>query len=118
MSYNIVALPTFSIKLKKLAKKYKKIKYDLQELNRELSHNPRVGIALQHNCYKIRVANSSTPTGKSGGFRVVYYFVDNNNKVFLMTIYSKTQKENLSENELLELLKLNGLEKELKIRED
>jgi len=28
-----------------------------------------------------------------------------------MTIYSKTHKENLSDNELLELLKINGLDK-------
>jgi len=111
MSYNIVALPTFSIKLKKLAKKYKKIKFDLQTLQKELISNPKIGIALQYNCYKIRVANSSTPTGKSGGFRVVYYFIDTHNKVFLMSIYSKTQKENLSDNELLELLKINGLAK-------
>ncbi len=111
MNYNIVALPTFSLKLKKLAKKYKKIKFDLQELQKELSLNPKIGIVLQHNCYKIRVVNSSVPRGKSGGFRVVYYFVDENNKVFLMTIYSKTQKENLSDSELLELLKVNGLDK-------
>ncbi|PCJ21222.1 MAG: hypothetical protein COB02_01155 [Candidatus Cloacimonadota bacterium] len=110
MSYDLVALPTFSSKLKKLAKKYKKIKTDLQELQKELSLNPKAGIALQYNCYKIRVANSSTPTGKSGGFRVVYYFVDNNNKIFLMTIYSKTQKDNLPESELLKLLNIHGLD--------
>ena len=109
MSYSLVALPTFALKLKKLAKKYKRIKFDLQDLKKELSNNPKIGISLQHNCYKIRVANSSTPTGKSGGFRVVYYFVDKNEKVYLMTIYSKTQKENLSDNELLELLKMNEL---------
>lgn len=67
-----------------------------------------MGIALQNNCYKIREANSSTPTGKSGGFRMIYYFLDENNKVFLMIIYSKTKKNNLSDDELLEL---NGLEK-------
>jgi len=110
MNYNLVALATFSSKLKKLAKKYKQIKIDMKELQEELQLNPKAGIALQHSCYKIRIANSSTPTGKSGGFRVVYYFVDNNNKIFLMTIYSKTQKDNLSENELLELLKINGLD--------
>ena len=109
MIYNIVVLPTFSLKLKKLAKKYNKIKLDLQNLTKILSSNPKSGISLQYNCYKIRVANSSIPTGKSGGFRIIYYFIDNNNKIFLMTIYSKTQKENLSENELLELLKSNGL---------
>lgn len=111
MSYSLVVLPTFSIKLKKLAKKYKNIKFDLQILQEELLSNPKAGIALQRNCYKIRVANSSTSTGKSGGFRVIYYFIDNNNRIFLMSIYSKTQKENLSDNELLELLKANDLDK-------
>ncbi len=110
MNYNLVALPIFSIKLKKLAKKYKKIKIDLLELEKELILNPKSGIPLQHNCYKIRVSNSSIPAGKSGGFRVIYYFIDKNNNIFLMSIYSKTQKENLSDNELLELLKINGLE--------
>jgi mRNA-degrading endonuclease RelE of RelBE toxin-antitoxin system len=111
MSYSLVVLPTFSIKLKKLAKKYKNIKFDLQILQEELLSNPKAGIALQRNCYKIRVAYSSTSTGKSGGFRVIYYFIDNNNRIFLMSIYSKTQKENLSDNELLELLKANDLDK-------
>jgi len=110
MNYKFVVLPTFAIKLKKLAKKYKKIKIDLQDLKKELSLKPKSGIPLQHNCYKIRVPNSSIPIGKSGGFRVLYYFIDKSNNIFLMTIYSKTQKENLSDNELLELLKINGLE--------
>ena len=109
MNYKILVLPTFAIKLKKLAKKYKNIKYDLQELQKELSINPKSGISLQYNCYKIRVSNSSNKTGKSGGFRVIYYFIDSNNKVFLMSIYSKTQKKNLSDSEILELLKINGL---------
>jgi len=109
MSYSLVILPTFAIKVKKLAKKYKKIKLDLQTLQKELITNPKAAIALQHNCYKIRVANSSIPTGKSGGFRVLYYFIDHSNNIFLMTIYSKTKKENLSDSELLELLRINDL---------
>ena len=77
----------------------------------ELMENPKVGTYLQYNCYKIRMANSSTSTGKSGGFRVIYYFIDEQNNLYLMNIYSKTKKENISENELLELLKINGLDK-------
>jgi len=111
MNYSIVVLPSFFLKVKKLAKKYQKIKYDLAELNKELKNNPKAGIPLQYNCYKIRVVNSSVPTGKSGGFRVVYYIIDKNNKIYLLSIYSKTQKENLSDGELLELLKLNGLDR-------
>lgn len=111
MSYSCVVLPTFAIQLKRLAKKYRQIGTDLRELQKELVHNPKAGIALKHNCYKIRVANSSVPTGKSGGFRVVYYFVDTKNRIFLMSIYTKTQRDSISDNELLELIKANGLEK-------
>lgn len=109
MNYNIVVLPIFASKLKKLAKKYNNIKVDLQGLTQELKNNPKSGIPLSNNCYKIRVANSSIPTGKSGGFRVVYYSLDANENIYLMSIYSKTQKDTISENELIELLKINGL---------
>ena len=110
MNYNLVSLPEFAIQLKKLAKKYKKIKIDLRNLTEELEEDPKLGIALHHNCYKIRVANSSVPTGKSGGFRVIYYFLDSEHNIYLMSIYSKTQKDSISENELIELLKSNGLD--------
>jgi len=109
MSYKIIALNTFSFKLKKLSKKYKRIKLDLQALAKELKNNPKAGIPLQHNCYKIRVSNTSIPTGKSGGFRVIYYFIGENNHLYLITIHSKTQKGTLSDNQLLELLKINDL---------
>lgn len=110
MNYNIVVLPEFATQLKKLAKKYKKVKADLQNLAEVLKENPESGTVLHHSCYKIRVANSSVPTGKSGGFRVIYYFLDSHYNIYLMAIYSKTQKESISENELVELLKLNGLD--------
>jgi len=109
MSYKVVVLPEFANNLKKLAKKYKKIKNDFKGLIKELEDNPNAGIHLTNNCYKIRVSNSSIPTGKSGGFRVIYYYLDNNNNIFLMSIYSKTQQENISDSNLIEILEANGL---------
>ncbi len=110
MHFKIIPLESFKQNFKKLQKKYRNIKDDVRKLTVELQENPQAGIALQHNCYKLRVANSSVPTGKSGGFRTVYYFVDEYKSIYLMAIYSKIQKENISENELLELLKINGLD--------
>ncbi len=46
MSYKVVTLPEFVTKLKKLSKKYKKIKKDLQILNDELQKNPKAGVSL------------------------------------------------------------------------
>ena len=110
MRFSVIPLDSFKSDFKKLAKKYKNIKNDLRKLTSELENNPKAGISLQHNCYKLRVANTSIPTGKSGGFRTIYYFINKQNTIYLIGIYSKTQKENISENELLALLKLNGLD--------
>ncbi|MCF6339900.1 MAG: type II toxin-antitoxin system RelE/ParE family toxin [Sulfurimonas sp.] len=111
MSFKIKPVDGFKRDFKKLAKKHKKLDNDVRKTILELKENPKAGTALQHNCYKIRMANSSTSRGKSGGFRLIYYFIDEKNDLYLMNIYSKTQKENISDNELLELLKNNGLDK-------
>ena len=109
MNYEVKPLNSFKQNFKNLHKKYRNIKNDIKELTLKLKNNPHAGIQLQHNCYKIRVANSSVPIGKSGGFRTIYYVVSEHNTIYLIAIYSKTQKETISENELLELLKINGL---------
>jgi len=109
MNSNIISLYNFSREVKKLFKKYKKITADLQELQKILQQNPQAGIELGHSCYKIRLANSSIPTGKSGGFRVIYYYLDTQNNIYLMSIYSKTELENISDEKIIAILKENGL---------
>ena len=70
MSLKIVVTPEFAKRVKQLSKKYKNISKDLKSLYEVINKNPRSGVDLGSNCYKIRLANSSIPTGKSGGFRV------------------------------------------------
>lgn len=105
MSYNIIAVPTFRKELKKLAKKYHSLKTDLVALLESLEENPVQGISLGRNCYKIRLAISSKDKGKSGGARVITNFVIAEETVYLLSIYDKSDKENLSDKELNELLK-------------
>ena len=104
MSCKILTTPQFAKEVKKLSKKFKAIKKDLSQLIERLEENPTEGTSLGNSCYKLRVANSSIPTGKSGGFRVITYFIDNENNLYLLSIYSKTEKENISDGELLEIL--------------
>jgi len=85
--------------VKNLSKKYKNIKKDIQSLISELEINQNLGISIGNNLYKIRVANSSIPTGKSGGFRVITFVIEDDT-ITLLNIYSKTQKENLNDEEL------------------
>ena len=46
----------------------------------------------------------STPTGKSGGFRIITLVKIEKEKIILLTIYSKTEKENISDDELKSIL--------------
>ena len=55
----------------------------------ELIKNPLMGTELGNNTYKIRIKNSDNNRGKSGGYRIITYIVDENCKIYLVTIYSK-----------------------------
>lgn len=104
MSYNVIAVPTFRKELKKLAKKYYSLKTDLAVLFESLEENPLQGTSLGRNCYKIRLAISSKGKGKSGGSRVITNIVIADETVYLLSIYDKSEKENLTNKELAELL--------------
>ena len=110
MNLNIHSLETFDKDVKRLYKKYKQLPQDLKNLSLSLNTNPRIGIDLGHHCFKLRLANSSVPTGKSGGFRVVYYYFDGSENLFLITIFSKKEMENISDDKIIELVKKYGLD--------
>ncbi len=110
MSLKIVNLYSFTKNVKKLFKRYKQLPKDLKLLNKTLQENPKAGTYLGSNCYKIRIPNSSIPTGKSGGFRVVYYYYDNSKNLYLLTIFSKSDIQNISDEDILYLLKKYNLD--------
>jgi mRNA-degrading endonuclease RelE of RelBE toxin-antitoxin system len=105
MSYNIIAVPTFKKELKRLAKKYSSLKIDLPQLFESLEEEPIQGTAIGKNCYKIRISISSKGKGKSGGARIITNIVIKDETVYLLAIYNKSDKENLTDKELDELLK-------------
>lgn len=100
---NIEYSDNFLLEAKKLFKKYKLLKKDLQMFVEDVVQNRNLGTSLGHDLYKKRVQNSSIPTGKSGGFRIIIYKKIENN-IVLISIYSKTQKESLSDDELKSVL--------------
>lgn len=91
--------PRFIKDAKTLAKKYKKLSNDLEFLQKTLLENPLSGTALGNNIFKIRIPNSSIPIGKSGGFRVITYYLSEE-ILFLLTIYSKSDRESISSSEI------------------
>jgi len=94
MSYEVRVVDEFKKDVKKLLKKYRSIKTDILNLIENLEEDYNIGINLGSNLYKIRVKNSDIG-GKSGGYRVIYYTKLTNGRIYLLTIFSKTQKENI-----------------------
>jgi hypothetical protein len=64
-----------------------------------LAANPAAGdeIAGTGGCRKVRVAGGGK--GKSGGYRVITFFTGESLPVFLVTVFAKAERANLSRSE-------------------
>jgi mRNA-degrading endonuclease RelE of RelBE toxin-antitoxin system len=109
MSFNVVVTDGFKKHAKSIAKKHRSLKSDLDKLIDSLQENPTQGEPLGKDCYKVRMAITSKGKGKSGGSRVITCVKIVNQTVYLLTIYDKSDKENISDKELDELLRLARL---------
>lgn len=109
MSFEIELTDHFKKEAKKLLKKYRSLKTELETLGEELSKNPTIGIPLGHDVYKVRLAITSKGRGKSGGARVITFLKVVKEKVYLVSIYDKGQLDNLTKDQIIELLKKAGL---------
>ncbi|MFP4048112.1 MAG: type II toxin-antitoxin system RelE/ParE family toxin [Bacteroidales bacterium] len=105
MNYKILYTTTFKRELKRLSKKYSSLKSDFENFIDALEKEPFGGTSLGHNCFKFRLAISSKNKGKSGGARVITYIRIVHNEVVLLTIYDKSEKNNISQKELDEIIK-------------
>lgn len=105
MSFKIVPTPPFERELKQLAKKYPSIKKDIAALAQQLLQQPQMGTALGHDCFKIRMAISAKGKGKSGGARVITHVQVTKEDIFLLSIYDKSEAENITDKALLGRLK-------------
>ena len=60
-----------------------------------LGAQPDAGTPLGKNTYKIRIAIKSKGKGKSGGGRVITYLLSEQNELYLLTIYDKSEFDNV-----------------------
>ena len=105
MSYKIQLSDDFQRQAKRLIKKYPSLKKELEELRSSLLNNPLHGTPIGHHCYKIRLAISSKGKGKSGGARIITHIHISANIIFLLAIYDKSEQENISNKEILQLIR-------------
>lgn len=94
----------FERQAKRLLKKYPSLKSELALLGSRLSENPELGTPIGRHCFKVRIAIASKGKGKSGGARVITNFMIAEGAVYLLNIYDKSEKDSLTDKELLELL--------------
>jgi mRNA-degrading endonuclease RelE of RelBE toxin-antitoxin system len=92
--------------LKYLGRRYRSVKKDIQPLIDRLQAGEIVGDKIVGNKYpvfKVRIKNSDVQKGKSGGYRVVYYTVMSE-VILLTTIYSKSDRADISNQEIEEII--------------
>ena len=104
MSFKIIVSDSFERELKYLSKKYPSIKNDVAELAIQLLQNPMNGIPIGNDCYKIRLAITSKGKGKSGGARVITHLKVIKEHIYLLSIYDKSEAENISDLEIIKRL--------------
>ena len=112
MNYEIVLSDSFKVAIRRLKKRYRHVVDDLEIVVDVLQERPDLGEVIPggHGVRKVRVANRDAKRGKSGGYRVLYYLIDEPQKlIHLLLIYSKSEKEDTDIKEIEQLLKQVGL---------
>ena len=104
MSYSIIAVPRFEKELKRLAKKHPSLKKEFIELVQSLKLQPKQGTPLGNHCYKVRLSIASKGKGKSGGARVITYVHVLQTSVYLLSIFDKSEQDNISDKDLISLI--------------
>lgn len=69
-----------------------------------MAKEPEADIPLGNDTYKLRIAIKSKGKGKSGGARVITYVITSNKEVYLLTIYDKSEFENIDDKVIKSIL--------------
>jgi mRNA-degrading endonuclease RelE of RelBE toxin-antitoxin system len=92
----------FKRRLRTLSKKYRSVRSDIQSTVAQLEIGDFVGdqiAGIGNTVFKVRIRNSDIQKGKSGGYRVIYQ-LESNTIVILLLIYSKSDQENVTTEEI------------------
>ncbi|MBD2676818.1 MULTISPECIES: type II toxin-antitoxin system RelE/ParE family toxin [Nostoc] len=98
----------FEEELYRLSKRFRNIRTDVQAIIEQLQQGNILGdriagIGEEYVVYKVRVRNSNIQKGKSAGYRLIYQ-VESTTSILLLTIYSKSDREDIGVNEIIDIL--------------
>lgn len=75
------------------------------ELRITLITNPALGVVIPGTGGIRKLRWKAAGRGKRGGYRVIYYWQTETESIWLLTIFSKSEQENISTKKLQDLLK-------------
>jgi mRNA-degrading endonuclease RelE of RelBE toxin-antitoxin system len=102
----VLASDKFDSEIRQLAKRYRRIRLDIQPILEQLESGELPGDqipGMDYTLFKVRVKNSDIQKGKSGGYRVIYY-LKTTTQILLVTIYSKSNKPDITAAEVREII--------------
>ena len=106
-SVDIEYTPELKRALRKLAKKYRHIRSDLQSVIMLLLKGELVGDRVTgtgNTIFKARVKNSDIQKGKRSGYRLIYW-QKRRGHITLVTVYSKLDQGDISTKEIKRIIK-------------
>ncbi|MBC8449015.1 MAG: type II toxin-antitoxin system RelE/ParE family toxin [Chloroflexi bacterium] len=107
MSYNVIPARSFKHSVKRLQKRFPHVKDDVRVAIQVLLQAPRLGVVVPggSGVHKLRVRNTDLGKGKSGGYRLLYYVEDQPVPIiYLLLLYAKSDREDVTRQELKQLL--------------
>ncbi len=108
MTYDVQLTETFQKSIKALKKKYPHMKDDLLVQIKALEEDPSAGDPIpgwNKEVWKVRVASSDVKKGKRGGYRLIYFWKAGEMKIYLLVVYFKGEKAEITRSEIGTLLK-------------
>jgi mRNA-degrading endonuclease RelE of RelBE toxin-antitoxin system len=96
MAYKVDVTSYFKRQAKRLIKKFPSLRTEINTLVNLLEQDPLQGTPIGNDCFKIRLAISSKGKGKSGGARIITHVHFKLTRVFLISIYDKSEQADIS----------------------
>ena len=113
MKRKITELSSFEKRIEELKSKRKVASDDFEAFKKRLAENPDIGDLIPGSGGVRKTRLKGVSRGKSAGFRVIYLDDEFKNELFLIVIYPKNEKEDLTPDEKKYL---KELAKELRAR--
>ena len=117
MTNTVEISPEFKRDIKPLAKKYHTLKQSVDQLQKDLIENPNLGVSYGNSMFKVRLAEESKGSGKSGGFRVLYYHLEKTDvgiTILLTNIFDKSETGTIKKQDAIK--QLNAIVEEYRLK--